>query len=257
MAFMPYKRRFQRKRRVYRSKFARQQRVLKTSPGMRSVKRLNSRNRGYINVNRRLEILSTSTAQEAQGTISTVGGTPACLVVGAPVPVSNGLPNVYDVPFSMTFTLSQLASYTEFTNLFDSYKINGVKVLVRSFANTDGALSFPMPWIECWNDHDNSVLPTVALSREIMGVKHKYFSSSKNVISMYVKPKPIIESTGTTTSISAITPKYSQWIDCADSDIQHYGIKGIIHNYTLPTTNAGNNRLEFDVAMNVSFKDIQ
>lgn len=223
--------------------------------GVRSIRRLNSSNQGYLNVNRRLDICSTATSNQAAGGITLSDPTGTCITIGTPVPVNNGLPTVFDVPFTMKFQLNQLAGVTDFTALFDQYKINAVKVFVRSYANSDGTLSFPMPWIEHWNDHDSSLLPTVAGSREIMGVKHKYFSSSKNVATMYVKPKPSVEVGGS--SVTGLIPYGASWLDCADSQIPHFAIKGIIHNYALPAVAAGNNRLEFDIVVNASFKDVQ
>lgn len=223
---------------------------------LRSIKKLSSSNQGYLNVNRRLPLISTSTANQSQGALTLSNDpTGTCVQIGTPVAVPNGLATVYDVPFSMTFQLNQLAGVSDFTNLFDQYKLNAVKVFLRSYANSDGALGFPIPWIEHWNDHDSNVVPSIAQSREIMGVKHKYFSSSKNVITMYVKPKPTVEVGGTSTT--GLIPRGSSWIDCADTGVAHYSIKGIIHNYALPAVAAGNNRLEFDVVMNCSFKDVQ
>lgn len=218
-----------------------------------SIRRLNSSNQGYLNVNRRLPIMSISTSQESAGNPQLIDTTGDCIQLGTPTLVPGALSSIYDVPFSMTFQLDQLAGYTEFTTLFDQYKINAVKVFLRSYANTDGALSFPMPWIECWNDHDSNVPPTVALSREVMGVKHKYFNATKNVATMYIKPKPKIN----VSLQPGILPTRTQWIDCSYPTIQHFSIKGIIHNYNLPAVAAGNNRLEFDVVMNASFKDVQ
>lgn len=217
------------------------------------LRRLNSSNQGYLNINRRLPIMSIATATQTQGGVVLEDTTNDCIALGVPTLVPNGLGSTYDLPFSMTFQLDQLAGYTEFTSLFDQYKINAVKVYLRSFANTTGPLGFPMPWIECWNDHDSNAPPTVTASREIMGVKHKYFSSDKTVATMYVKPKPKI----TTGLTPVIAPTRSQWIDCTTPTIQHFSIKGIIHNYSLPAVAAGNNRLEFDVVMNASFKDVQ
>lgn len=255
---MPRRPRFLRRRRGKRSGMAkrlRTQAMKKYGGTLRSIRRLNSSNQGYLNVNRRLPVLSAATSQEVVGGLTVSDPTGSCISFGTPVPVVNGLSTVFDVPFAMKFRLDQLAGYTDFTQLFDQYKINAVKVFVRSYANSDGALSFPIPWLETWNDSDSASLPTLNQSREIMGVKHKYFSSSKNVCTMYVKPKPSVEVGGTSTT--GLIPYGSSWIDCTDDQVPHYAIKGIIHNYALPSVNTGNNRLEFDVIMNASFKDVQ
>lgn len=219
------------------------------------IKRLNTSNQGYLNVNRRLPLISASTSNQSIGGLTVSDPTGNCVTFGTPVAVPNGLNTVFDVPFVMRFSLNQLVSFTEFTTLFDQYKINAVKVALRSYANTDGTLAFPMPWIEHWNDHDSALVPTISGSREIMGVKHKYLNATKNVCTMYVKPKFSIEVNGTSTTGMISRP--GSWLDCADSSVEHLAIKGIIHNYALPAVAPGNNRIELDITMNVSFKDVQ
>jgi len=247
---MPMRSRYGR-RRGRKSTVAKKMRraYMKRTSGKNAVRRLNSQNQGYLNVNRRLPVVAMAANE---GSVNLIDPTFDCISLGTPTAVPGGLANVFDIPFSMTFQLDQLAGFGEFTSLFDQYKINAVKVLVRSYANTDGTLGFPMPWIECWNDHDSNIPPTVAASREIMGVKHKYFNATKNVVSLYVKPKPKLN----VQLQPGILPTRTQWLDCAIPTIQHFSIKGIIHNYTLAGS-AGNNRLEFDITQNVSFKDIQ
>lgn len=217
-----------------------------------AVKRLNSSAQGYININCRLPHISCQALAFAGG-VGTTDPTGTCLTLGTPtqVPGTIAAQNLYDVPFSLSFDLAQLTSYTEFTTLFDYYKINGVKVQLKVFPNSNTATGVGLPWLEFWSDHDDSVPQTALQAREHMGTKSRFFTGDKMMTTMYVKPTPLADLAG---AASAIMP--NKWINCANSSIPHYGIKGIIHNYYL-SGSTGQNQVVFDVMSNVSFKGVQ
>lgn len=221
--------------------------------GARVLRRLNTGNSGYININRRLDLISVAASAVAGAPVVTPAAQ-TCLQLGVATPTVGALGTTYDVPFSLTFRLDQLRTYGELTQVFDQYKINAVKIAIRSFANNDSALGFPMPYIEYWSDADSNIPPTVDQSREVMGVKTKYFNSVGNVCYMYVKPKIAAEVTSSGGTASALVSR--GWCDCADPGVLHYSIKGIIHNYSLPSVTAGNNNLLWDITQNVSFKEV-
>lgn len=214
---------------------------------------VNSKSRGYININRKLDMLSVAASPTAGAPIITPAAQ-TCILLGVPTPTVGGLGTTFDVPFSLTFKLSQLRNFGELTQVFDQYKINTVKVQIRSFANSDGALGFPMPFITYYSDGDSNTPPSVNETREIMGSRTCYFNSKTNVCQFYVKPKisvPAVTATGTSTALVT-----KGWLDCADPEVNHYSIKGIIHNYSLPAVVTGNNNLLWDITQNVSFKEI-
>lgn len=241
----------QKKKRGYRKR--RGMKFMKRKQGVSVFKRLSSSNAGYININRRLDLISVAATPE-QGAPLVRPAAQTCMQLGIAIPTVGGLSSTYDVPFSLTFRLDQLRNYTEFTNLFDQYKINAVKIVIRSFANIDNALGFPMPYIEYWTDPDSNVPPTVDQSREVMGVRTKYFNATTNSCTMYIKPKvaiSVVDAGGLAGGKSG-----RGWLDSAQPDVLHYSIKGIIHNFSLPAVTAGNNNLLWDITQNVSFKEV-
>lgn len=215
--------------------------------------KINSGSRGYININRKLDMISVA-ASATQGTPVITPATQTCVLLGTPTPTVGGLGTTYDVPFSLTFRLNQLRNYTELTQVFDQYKLNQVKIAIRSFANNDAPLGFPMPFISYFYDGDSNVPPTVDATRETMGIRTCYFNSKTNVCQIYVRPKVSIPAVTPTGVANALVTK--GWLDCADPDVSHFSIKGIIHNYSLPAVTAGNNNLLWDITQNVSFKEV-
>lgn len=246
---MPVGRKYM-KRRNYRKKRA----------GLRSKKRsglrrLNTTNQGYININRRLPFISAQ-ATSVVGGMTVTDPTSSCLALGTPTAVPGGLSGLYDIPFSMGFQLNQLTNYTEFAALFDHYRINSVKVDVKTFFNTSTFNGISMPWMEHWTDHDDATPLTAAQAREVMGTKTKYYTANSIVKSLYVKPRPLVELAAADGTPAPGALRTHTWINITDSDVPHYGIKGILHNVYLGGT-PGTAQFQFDVKVNASFKGVQ
>lgn len=217
-----------------------------------AIRRMNGRANGYINVNRRLPHISCQSHSFAGG-IDKTDPTGTCLTLGTPTqtPGTVAAQNLYDVPFTLAFDMAQISASSDFTNLFDYYKVNGVKVQLKVFPNSSAATGVGLPWLEFWSDHDDSVPVTALAAREHMGTKSRFFSGDKLMTTMYVKPTPLANVAGVA---AAIMP--NKWINCASPGIPHYGIKGIIHNYYL-SGSYGQNQIVFDVLENISFKGVQ
>lgn len=239
------------KRRQYRKKKA----AGKSKRRGGAIRRLNTRSQGYMNINRKLETLAILTGNEI-GSVTSIDTTGTCITLGVPTPVSGALAGTYDVPFSLKFRLDQLSGYTELTNLFDQYKINGVKANIAQFYNTSSVTSVGLPWLETFNDHDNSLPEVLGQVRQRMYTKSTYYSATKQVAALYCKPKPSMAIYGNT--VTGITPgasyRQTPWLDCSFPNVEHYSIKGIIHNMWLGNT--GTNRFNIDIEMNVSLKGV-
>lgn len=175
-----------------------------------------------------------------------------CLSAGAPVVVP-GTTNVYDIPISMKFNLAQCINSTDFTNIADVYKM--VKTQVRlhnNFVNTTVGPNGVQPWIEYFYDQDDASVPSLALLRERMGTKTKYFSASRPVLNFSLRPRFAKE-----VFQSGVTTAYGPgrgWLDCDYPQVQHYSIKAVIHNVPLIGSGA---LLDFDVTHTVMLKGIQ
>ena len=83
---------------------------------------------GFLKLNRKINRAVVSSGSGTLGTYTITAGQ-NCIALGTPVSVlgTNGL---YDVPFSITAHADDIQNVAEVTNLFDAYKITGLKVQV-------------------------------------------------------------------------------------------------------------------------------
>lgn len=197
-----------------------------------------------------LPLYINNTSVEGVPTISTTEtNVNALLTLGTPA-LSNGAG--YNIPFAMKFSLSQLVNYTELTNVFDQYRILGVKVFVSYQHNvsTAGGTS-SLPSLQYFPDFDDNTPPTSAQAvRERMGVITKRYSADRVCFAMSVRPRPIF------TAGTAMVP-YGTWYDCqTNPNENHYGIKGIINNVNLPPSSTIATSFKFDVQYVVQFRTL-
>lgn len=131
---------------------------------------------------------------------------------------------------SMTFSLDNLVDYTDFSALYDFYKINAVKVYFRrvagivrdnSIANA-ADLSTPRGYFAF--DYDDNA-PPVSLA-SIMQRQSCRIKTVNNSFSMYFKPTFLTQNYETTVS-TGYSPKRG-WISIGDANVPHYGIKWVV-----------------------------
>jgi len=136
-------------------------------------------------------------------------------------------------------TLVAMPNVAEFQALFDYYQINAVKIQMFYSNNvSDGATNqagflTSMPLIHIANDFDDcqeSMTQSTMLER--VGLRTVQFDAmNHNGIRHYVKPKPsntvaqLNPTTGAPSSANASIAFGSTWIDCAQSNVIHYGTK--------------------------------
>jgi len=165
--------------------------------------------------------------------LSNLGGTTAAnLVLGSSTLVA----------FQVAFELQDLAQQATWTAAFDQYQIE--KVLLR-FKSRNNAVSLfnlaspnaAMPTGYMVIDRDDAtVLASVAAAEEYDTVET--FEGNQDVVCT-IKPSvtPSIFASG---AFSAYTVEESDavWIDVANNNVPHYGIKGVISGLTLSTTSS-------------------
>lgn len=175
-----------------------------------------------------------------------------CLNGGTPVLVP-GTTNVYDIPIVMKFNMAQCVNATDFTNIADLYKLLRTKVrLHNNFVNTAVGTNGTQPWIEYFYDYDDATIPSLALLRERMGTQTRYFNASKPVTSLALRPRFAKE-----VFQSGVTTAYGPgrgWLDCDYPQVQHFGIKAVLHNVPLIGSGA---LMDFDVTHTVLLKGLQ
>lgn len=213
---------------------------------------------GLISIIRKTSAIVTNSTPGTVGSVNKTDPTGTCLNLGTPVYVP-GTVNCYDIPFSMVFRLDQLMNSSDITSLADQYKI--VSAIVKLHANFNLAGTGPqtgaIPFLEYIQDHDDGTTPTLALLREKMGTKTKYFSASKPFIQMGVRPRiaDTVYNNGTTPTAYAI-PK-PQWLNTTSPGVEHYGLKGVLHNVLLPGGADVASCFNWDVSLKVLAKDFQ
>lgn len=127
---------------------------------------------------------------------------------------------------ALQFTLSAVAQYTDFTNLFDQYRID--KILVQFFptwTSRDAPVSATnamVPTMCVAPDWDDSTVP--GSLAELNAKPEVQYHRTDLPFSVWVKPHVDTEIYRT-----AVTTGYGNmknaWIDSASSDIPHYGLK--------------------------------
>jgi len=156
------------------------------------------------------------------------------------------------------FWLPSTPGFSEWQALFDYYMINAVKMQIfytKTVAENSTTVTTGMPVLLIANDFDD-IAETMTLDsmNQRVGVRHVQFSADQpNGINHYIKPKPstVVAQTaddGTVTAANAGVPFGTTWLDCAQSNIVHNGIKVFYDQQGLTTNVAlGNITFVFDV----------
>jgi len=148
---------------------------------------------------------------------------------------------------------------TEFQALFDYYKINAVKMQIffsKTAGDQQSGAAIGMPMLLIANDFDD-IAETMTLNsmNERVGVRHVQFDGNNtNGITHYIKPKPtsVIVQTDVTTGVQSTSNSGvvfgTQWLDSAQSNIVHNGVKVFYNNQGVTAvTTLGNVTFVFDV----------
>lgn len=173
---------------------------------------------------------------------------------------------VQSIPWQQRFQLTDVQNYTDFTALFDSYKIDKITFEMQlltnpsTYDNNAPALGstadlynetwFPVMWYV--NDDDDETVPSLALLREKQGVKRVVLKPNK-IIKFSIKPtfQKVVYQTATTVGYGLTRG----WLDCVDASVPHYGIKGCIDfHQNLASTNY---KVEVVAKFHLSFKGVQ
>lgn len=160
--------------------------------------------------------------------------------LGAPGLDANG---TYQFGGAMQFQMDQMLEYADYVQLFDKYKIKGVKVTIiplgqpSTNATTVGLANTNYATIAIAVDNDDASLPT---SWNQIAVKQdcKIKRLSKPV-SVYIRNPKIAQQIydGAT---SAYSPTVG-WIDSNYPSVPHYGLKFFIRECPLPAYPTGGN----------------
>lgn len=153
------------------------------------------------------------------------------------------------------FKLSSLPNYTEFTSLYDEYRVN--KILVKAIPNFSGSNLGPqgtssvlqqIPNLHSVIDNDDSTDPT-SLNELLQYGNHKMTRGNRIHSRLFT---PAIQMASYEGSTQINVEKYKAWINCANPDVRFYGVK-----YALEGSNVTQGQFNVYVTMYISCKGVR
>lgn len=149
------------------------------------------------------------------------------------------------LPFVNIFRFQDLINYSEFSNLYDRYRIMGVTLRFQLINNPDAnteigttsignaANFFPKMWYI--RDYDDGNTENLDAFRQRAGVRYKILKPNSE-LRISVRPAVLTQQYASAIS-TGYTPKWKQWIDMDNPSIPHYGVKCVIDtNGVVPTS---------------------
>lgn len=164
------------------------------------------------------------------------------------------------------FSIENITSVTEFTSLFDSYRINKVvlKIVPRAsvtVASGNASLKYPdfSPNVHYAIDHDDIAIPSaneagINILRQYPSYKCRRLNGRSFTI--IIKPRPPGTAYGYDTALELNLNKMGAWIDCASTNIKHFGLKMVFEGIS-PVADALSCPFEIMATYYMSFKGIR
>lgn len=216
--------------------------------------------KGYVKLIRKLPEIAYANGN-ISGTAAITDPTGTCLnatILGLTAGAA-AASNLYDIAWSLNFRLDQVINYTDITALADKYKIKGAYVRVYyNNSNSSSSTQGGMPVVQYVTDHDDKLVPSsVNALREKMGVQFKTFKNASSYVGIKVIPRPNREVFASGVITGYETPSRPLWLDCANPNIEHFGVKGILSSVYLPANGTAASLFKFDIALVVEAKDFQ
>lgn len=142
--------------------------------------------------------------------------------------------------FGRSFQLNDLPNVSEFTSLFDQYRIKGISfklvpkqgLAIQQGVVTAGGNQAVMPKIYSCIDYDDASAP--GSIDEVLQYQNVKISRANQTHKRYFKPAIADElfNTGVTTAYGM---RKNTWIDCSYPSVEHYGIRFYIEPSTANT----------------------
>lgn len=152
-----------------------------------------------------------------------------------------------DVSGGLIGQLNQVPNYTEFTALYDMYKINGIRWRFSPRANSAEA-GTNQGLIKLFTGIDYDDITTPSLTDILQYESLRVTQSNKDHV-RFVRPR--VAKAVYQTSVGTGYSAGRGWIDCANPTVAHYGLKWVLQQ--LP---AGNQSYDLQVTYYLSFKNV-
>lgn len=161
-------------------------------------------------------------------------------------------------------SLTNIPNVTEFTNLFDQYKIDKVthKIMpysTMSVGNNAAGTTAPAVIVHWVLDHDEATIPVsgetgIAELEQYPGYRKKNINSTPNGITISYRPRAAQAVYQGAFTAYAEVPK-NTWMNCSNSTIQYYGLKMVIEG--LQGAVASYTGFRFETTYDISFKGVR
>lgn len=160
--------------------------------------------------------------------------------------------NVSDIAYNKSFTLSDVLNSSEYTNLFDSYRIVKVQMTFDPLVNnvsvqqgSTGSQAFECPDVYFSTDDDDISTPSKSELLQRPGVIIK--PATKKCV-MNLVPQVSREIYRGLAQTAYEIPNKLIWLDAAYADVPHFGFKGLIE-----ATGASTDAVKFGYNINVKY----
>lgn len=160
-----------------------------------------------------------------------------------------------DIHNNYFFTLNSIPGVSDFTGLYDQYRINAVKwTLIPRGNNSDitpgsGSTSSAnsVGIFSCLDYDDSTNLTSIT---QYLQYQNNKMTRTHQQHSRYLKPKINAQIVNNVTSVSAVNMK--GWLDITASDVPHYGIK-----YCLQQAPSSVQQFDLKVDYYIAFKCVR
>lgn len=134
-----------------------------------------------------------------------------------------------DQGYAYPFALNQVPSSSEFTTLFDKYRITTVDLTFTYILEGSVSGSTAVwPAMYLFMDDDDAAIPTTKNEvLERMSVQRVSFSPTRQTISVKINPRFVQSRSGVSTNLAPV----GTWIDMSTPAVQHYGVKAWVDYY--------------------------
>lgn len=152
------------------------------------------------------------------------------------------------------FQLSDLLNVSEFTNLYDQYKIDYVvqKYYLRVDPSAQTAATANFPSLYWSRDYDSSTVLSQSEMRQRANMRTAILRPDRPIVIKY-KPNLLAEAYSNPGSLTpALQPVWNKWIDISQASVYHYGHLWNINNFTNT-----NYRLEIETFVYFSCKSVR
>lgn len=209
-------------------------------------------------VKRLTEPIRIATAADGSVSVVSNGAGQFIETPGSGLPNSGSLMGTSQWGGSLSFFLAACVQHTDLVNLFDRYRLAGVKLdflYQQNTSDTAGGSCLPVMWSAY--DFDDNVPPASATAIQVKGFCRQRVLNANRNFSVYIKPRLLkaVQTAGSTTTLSS--SDRAGWLNSGSDDIEHLGFKIWVDNWMGSVAEAPKHILTIQPTYYLQLKDTQ